>query len=395
MKIQEELRFAFVNLSPQGFEDVCCELLKVHSNEYDTINSNRDALGKTRKGTPDAYVRESDGRYIAIQFTTQQSEIKKKVLYDISQLTTEKCHFKDKIHKVTICITTNPGSEVELFYEVCEELGWQCIVFTLDDLTRISEAHPEFCRIYLNVFVPSESNEKLHEQFYLCGKRIKSLREERGISSSRFIELIGHYSERHLLKIEAEDEECPSSLIERISEVTGAKSDWIKHGENGKYLSESLPYYAPNQCIDILNKEQPKELYFCLNTDNFNLYLLVKTSDYRWSKYYFNYSLDFWNWMGDHHHIPEIYNQLKKIYETFDKSDCWVRGRLFNKIEFQRLEDSDNDFLGKAISSLPSRGENWMDDIRDINHRYPISDSYESMYGKWFIDIQSYFRKST
>jgi len=394
MKTEKDLRLAFASLSPQHFERVCCQLLRLYSNEYIGINSNLDALGKTKPGTPDAYVRDNDGRYIALQFTTQKDRVREKVLSDINKLSSDKCHFTDKIHKVTICITTNPSSEIELFYNECEKLGWQCHIFTLDKLVTVSQNHPEFCQQYLNVFVPSQSEKTAIEQFFLCGERIKELREERKLSSSRFIDLIEHYSELDLLKIELNEQECPSSLIEKVSVLTGAEVNWIKHGEGKKYLVESLPYYAPeisNKTIEINN---PKELYFCLNTDNFDMYLIVKCNENKWIKYYFDYSLDFWDWYGDLHYIPQIFNQLKSIYESFDKSGCWVRGRTYNNKNFQLLENSEDNFLGNLLEKLPKQGENWIDDIRDIHHRYPISDRYESIYGAWFIDMQKYFRKS-
>ncbi len=192
MKVQEELRIAFAKLSPQDFEDVCCRLLQLHSSEYEGVNSNRDAIGKTRKGTPDGYVRESDGRYIAIQFTTQQQNIKAKVLKDISDLTTEKCHFRNKISKVTICITTNPSSEIELFYQACEKNGWRCHVLTLDDLVRVAENNPVFSRNYLNVYIAPKEDTKISERHYLCGDRVKEVREERKVATSMFIDVIDH-----------------------------------------------------------------------------------------------------------------------------------------------------------------------------------------------------------
>lgn len=392
MKYIEDLKIAFAKLSPQRFEEACCRLLEGYSLEFREIVSNQNALGKTRKGTPDAYVRTIDGRYIAFQFTTQEAGIKEKVLNDISLLDSEKCHFREKITKVVICFNTNVSSDIDLFYQFCEKMGWACKVFALDDLVRIAENNPEFCSHYLRVFIPSKKKNESGEKFYLCGERIKVLREERRQLPSQFIDAVDYYSEGSLLRIESGDEECPLSLINTISDVTGAECEWIKYGIGEKYLVKNLPYYDLDDCIEKLESENPREMYFCLDTERFSFYIIVKTSELRWSKFYVNYNLDFWNWVDDYRHIPEIYRQLKCIYKKFDESECWVKGRLYNKIEFERLEDSESEYLGEIIKDLPKNGEHWFDDIRDLSHKYPIADSYESTYGKWFIDMQEYFK---
>lgn len=395
MKYTDDLKIAYAKLSPQAFEDSCCRLMPLFKSEYREIASNQNALGKTCKGTPDASVRTADGRYIAFQFTTQQTGIKEKILSDISVLTSKKCHFTEKITKVVICINANLSSDIELYYQSCEKLGWHCEIYSLDDLVRISKDYSEFCKNYLKVFIPTDSNLSQNERFYLCGERITVLREERSILPSQFIELIDHYSEKSLHRIESNEDECSLSLLNSISELTGAQLEWIKHGIGKKYLVECLPYYDLKKSIDLLKAMDPKEIYFCLNTDDFSLYLIVKSSKYCWSSFYMGYSLDFWNWIDDHRYIPDIFTHLKKIYKVFEKSKCWVRGRLFNKSEFGKLEDANITFLGSIMKNLPEAGEHWIDDILDIDHKYCIPKNYESMYGKWFVDVQSHFRKET
>lgn len=395
MKHIEDLKIAFAKLSPQAFEDSCCRLMQLLSMEYSEIVSNRNALGKTTKGVPDAYVRTTDGRYIAFQFTTQQTGIKEKILRDISDLSSEKCHFSKKIHEVVICTTCNPSSEIDLFYQECEKLAWHCKVYTLDDLVRISKDYPDFCEYFLKVIIPIESKKSQSERFYICGERIKILREERHILPSQLIELVDYYSEKAFLRIESCEDECSSSLINSISELTGARSEWIRHGVGEKYLIQHLPYYDIERSLELLKDVKPKIIYFCINDNDFSLNLIVKISDYYWRRFYMEYSLDFWNWIDDHNCIPDIYAHLKKIYRVFDNSECWIRGRVFNKSEFEKIEDDKSNYLGGTMENLPKKGEHWIDDIFDIEHKYSISKNYGSMYGKWFLDIQNYFKKET
>lgn len=380
-------------MSPQRFEDVCKALMPLVNTEYESINSNKDALGKTKKGTPDAYVRDSNGYYVAFQFSTQQDRVKEKVITDISKLNSKNCHFSDKIRKVVVCLTANMSSEIELCHKEAEKHGWSSDIYTLDDMVRISERHPQFCHERLRVFIPSSVNEALtSERFYLCGNRVKELREERNLLSSQFIEVIDYYSELSWNEIETEKKECALSTVKCVSEITGASLSWIKHGVGSKYTSDFLPYYSIYESVEMIKAQSPMKLYFCINTETFDFMIVAMTSEYKWKVFHLHYRLDFWNWFDDHHKMPEVYDHFTTIYNKFNKLSCSVSGRLYKDDEFKMLS-ADNVFLGDLIKKLPKRGEYWADDIRDLDHSYAHLD-YKGSYGQWFVDIQSYVRRN-
>lgn len=219
-KLEENIRVAIGQLSPQSFEDFCQKLMPLVSSEYESLNSNRGVLGKTTKGTPDAYVRDTNGYYIAFQFTTQQTGVKEKVIADINVLNSGKCHFSNKIRKVVICVAANMSSEVELCHKSATKHGWESDIYTLDTLVRISKRHPTFCYEVLGVYIPELSDSGMAERFYLCGSRVQELRAERRLLPSQFIELIDYYSEKSWIGIESNLEECPLSMVNKIVELT-------------------------------------------------------------------------------------------------------------------------------------------------------------------------------
>ncbi|MUK47550.1 hypothetical protein GNP79_12140 [Aliivibrio fischeri] len=391
--IEEKLKLSYAKMSPQRFEDVCKALMPLVSAEYENINSNKDALGKTKKGTPDAYVRDSNGYYVAFQFTTQQDRVKEKVITDIGKLNSKNCHFSDKIRKVVICLTANMSSEIELCHKEAEKYGWSSDIYTLDDMVRISEGYSQFCHEHLRVFIPSHiDNAVVPERFYLCGSRIRELREERNLLPSQFIDLIDYYSELSWSDVETEKKECELSIAKYVSDITGANLSWVIHGIGSKYTSDFLPYYSIYDSVEMIKSLSPMKLYFCINTETCDFMIVAMASEYKWKIFYLNYRLDFWNWLDDHNKIPEIYEHFTTIYNKFNKLPCSVIGRLYKDDEFKMLT-SDNVFLGELINKLPKRGEYWADDIRDLEHRYSHLD-YEHSYGQWFVDIQSYVRRN-
>ena len=389
--IEDDIKIAINRLSPQSFEEFCQQVMPLANSEYESLNSNRGVLGKTTKGTPDAYVRDTNGNYIAFQFTTQQQGVKEKVLSDIAVLNSDKCHFSQKIRKVVICITSNMSSEIELCHQAVSKYGWESDIYTLDTLVRLIKRNPKLCFESLGVYLPSTEELNNLERFYLCGARIQELRAERRLLPSQFIELIEHYSERSWIAIESNQEECSLSTIDKVIELTHVNEGWIRHGIGEKYSSKSLPYHSISGSIELIENLEPMELYFCLNTENFELLILVKLSEYKWCKFYVAYRLDFWNWFDDHSKMPEVFEHFTGIYKHFDNIYTSCTGRLYTNKEFKKLhEDS---YTGAVIKTLPKRGEYWASDIRDLNHTNTHLD-YEGDYGEWFLKIQSYARRN-
>ncbi|SMM97680.1 hypothetical protein SPONL_799 [uncultured Candidatus Thioglobus sp.] len=402
MKNDEAIKLAIRKLSPQEFENICCKLLEIHSDEYTGLIPNQTPDGKIRKGQPDAHKINQDGRYIACQFTTQQTNLKSKIINDISVLNSEKCYFRDKIYKVVICVSLNLSSEVALYRAKCDKLGWKHEILTLTDLVNIAKQDYKFCNDHLNVQIYNhKETDNNTERFYLCGERVKELRQERNLKPSEFMEYINHYSEKSLLDIESNQEECSLSLIESVANFTGANIDWIKHKNKHKYKydSDSISLYNHNDIIKQINNYDFQEAFFCVGVENrYRLILIGKIHDSYWVSFGFNYTLDFWDWWDDKDLIPDIFAQIKDLYFVLSKicGIVHVHGRILNKQDFEELENYNGEkFIGSIISSLTKNGEYWIDEVRDVNNSYFTEDEYKEKYGEWFVKLQEHFRDYT
>ncbi len=96
---------------------------------YKDINPIGSVIGadKTRKGTPDTFVKQPNGKYIFFEHTTQQDDVLRKIEYDL-----DKCFDKDKtgisssdIQEIVVCYNSNDlsASEVDSLSKKCQEKG--------------------------------------------------------------------------------------------------------------------------------------------------------------------------------------------------------------------------------------------------------------------------------
>ena len=154
-KLSNRITGGLKRLRSAEFQALCDDFLRRSSDEYIELES----LGvmpeadKTRKGTPDSWVRCIDGKYIAIQYTTEQTNMKNKIPEDIEKLSDpQHCKVFDKIKKVLVCFNTQLKPEdIESFYEVAELQGWEFYHYSHDKLTAKLKEHPLLLREYLEI----------------------------------------------------------------------------------------------------------------------------------------------------------------------------------------------------------------------------------------------------
>lgn len=310
----DDIKLKLAALAPDQFEALCLELLPLVCPSYAGIEPNKAKTGKTRKGTPDAYVPLPDGSYIAFQFTTQQERVEPKVLEDLRKL--EDCHLKGKIVKAVVCLNTYVASERETYRQACENMGWEFDIFSLQRMAQCLLQRPELCSKYLCIssvapeeFVPARQPEVI---MFDCGNRIAEVRSELRLSSSEFIELLGFRSEKLYLSIEQQREEATVDLIERVSEKTGVSSTWLKHGRGPRYEVRRLIFDSTDSTYEKLRSLNPEALYLTLDLEEFYLCGAAKLNTYRWQHLCFGVGLAFWTWVDEHQKIGRLFRLSDK-----------------------------------------------------------------------------------
>jgi hypothetical protein len=90
------------------------------------------------------------------------------------------------------------------------------------------------------------------EKAFLVGKQLKELRDEIGVSTSEFIELVGFHSEKLYRQMENDEIECNESVINEIAYATGVLSGWIKHRDHRKCEVDFLSFrpYDKNRAFE-------------------------------------------------------------------------------------------------------------------------------------------------
>lgn len=230
------------------------------------------------------------------------------------------------------------------------------------------------------------SEEKSKEVFFNAGSRLRQVREEIGLTSSEFMEEIGFPSEKKYLAMEAQNEEVPSSLLEKTCTLTGISLDWLKHGKSPRYEIGEI-YLNPieeglQQCADL----NPLEYFFTLELKGLHVGLIAQTGKYRYQVLETGITLDFWNWIDAHWAIPAFYRFLKAL------SDPWhdIRGVIINLSDDKKLYNGNVHFLATSWKL----NLNIVYDILDIDESRLRRSSYSKMYGgNWMSKVHDVFRE--
>jgi hypothetical protein len=224
------------------------------------------------------------------------------------------------------------------------------------------------------------------EIFFDAGNRLRQVREEINIKTSKFVEVFGLPSEKNYLQIEKQIEEAPSTLLEKVHAVTGVSLEWLKHGESPRYEVEGIYLRDIKEDLKRCAEIHPVEYFFTLELKSLHVGLVAQTGDYRYQVFDTGVTLDFWDWVDEHWAISQFYKFLKAL------SDPWhdIRGLILSPSDDKKLYDGDIHFLGTS----GKLNLNIVYDILDLDETRLIRPSYSRMYGgNWMSKVHDYFRE--
>lgn len=382
-KIRQELGKIGVNT----FETLMNDLMEVEFIKWGTLERNQTINLKIRKGKPDAHIKTKEGKYIVFNYTTtEERNIKAKILKDIKELFSENSLFKNDIIKIITC-TNSPIDENRSHYEsLAKELGCEYEIYSIDRLCDLLKRSHFLLKKFFDIDIEFDVSIK----YYECGERIQILREQRKLTRSEFIDLLSIRSEKELGLIEEKVAECSSSLTEEICELTGCNLKWLKHG-----LGEIYPQL---KLTDLKKEKISKDYYypgiqnafFAIEPVSMRILIIVKYSDIKYGIINYDYgtSFTFWNWGSDLHNIEKYFDELITLYQKLNK--YYPTGRVLSEEEYKKLITF-NYYPAELFENLYHDGKSWMQnliDLKDNSDKKVYSDHFE-----WFQKMKPYFIK--
>ena len=124
--------------------------------------------------------------------------------------------------------------------------------------------NPELCEKYLGIKTGTRETGNIKERHFLCGSRLKQIREEVGLLPSEIIEVINYPSEKQWDNLEKGEKECPESLLYIIGEEFGVSLEWLKHGIGMKFVGEVLYLRSVEDALSRIRELSPQRVYLCL-----------------------------------------------------------------------------------------------------------------------------------
>lgn len=168
MSVIETIKQRILELDAGPFQNMCNAFLSKEG--YGTMMSLGSQAGtqKTTKGTPDTYFVAKDGRYIFVEYTTQQSGIAGKIQSDIQKcFDTEKTKVPlNKISEIIYCHTSSnltPGDDLALRKQ-CEDKGIALTLFGIDQLAnQLYLLHRNVAKEYLGISMGTGQIKEFHQ----------------------------------------------------------------------------------------------------------------------------------------------------------------------------------------------------------------------------------------
>lgn len=284
-----------------------------------------------------------------------------------------------------MCVNTPLKDDVEEYRAACVERGWRLDSLSLERITGQILGEHDLLLEYFKEVSPDSVKEDRKLRRFDCGLRLKEAREDLCIPESRLIEEIDFPSEREWKSVESEELDIAERYVEAMANLSDISSAWLKHGISNKYPTE-LIYDNQSSKIDAIAGEGMLSAYMAIEPVSMNSVLIVKFTEYRWRVYPFGFSMDFWNWIDDHHHIPVIFELLQKVHRMLKNPD----GRIVSQDILEELtaEDKHPSISFKKAGSISY----WFDDLFDLHYRHQVAKDNYRQYGEWFTRLQEEFR---
>ncbi len=136
----ESIKQKISTLDPGSFQSLCDAYLSKIGYPNIVSLGTESGTRKTTKGTPDTYFYTPEGQYIFVEYTTQKTDLTKKIKDDLLKcLDSNKTGVPhDKISEIIYCHTSSnitPSQDIEL-KEICEEVGIQFTIIGIDKLAE-------------------------------------------------------------------------------------------------------------------------------------------------------------------------------------------------------------------------------------------------------------------
>lgn len=166
MAVIDEIKQRILQLDAGSFQSMCDRYLSEIG--YPNIVSLGTQAGtqKTTRGTPDTYFFDANGKYVFVEYTTQQSNLLEKIKSDVKKCldvsTTKIPHIK--ISEIIYCHTSSniaPKNDADL-RTMCESVGIQLSIYGIDKLAQsLYLKHRGILKEYLHISIDTNQIESI------------------------------------------------------------------------------------------------------------------------------------------------------------------------------------------------------------------------------------------
>lgn len=178
-------------------------------------------------------------------------------------------------------------------------------------------------------------------------------------------------------------------FIDHFCATFGINRSWLIEGKEAPFSEYEGVHFDPLDYLYEIEALEPSRIYFIRSASELGeVFLLLKLSDCKYKIVSQIWHISDHVGAGGESQIFGMYQLIVKLKKSRLSTFCG--GRTLPEERFNEL------FSGKvfpgSVIDFPVQENPWWDDFVDVNHEYPISSNYESLYGKGFMVAQSIVR---
>ena len=181
-------------------------------------------------------------------------------------------------------------------------------------------------------------------------------------------------------------EEPSFEFIDHFSNTFGVRKLWLIEGKSTPFSNDLVSHSDPMGYLPTITSLNPEGIYFVRErTSTSAAFILLKLTKWKYLILGRTWHISDEVGGGGQRQLLSFYELIKELRDKRKLyTKCW--GLTLNKKDFSALLNGEV-FPGSHLD-VGFFEDSWWDDLTDINHGYPIAESYEQWYGKSFIKAQ-------